>query len=161
RRTAGARGHGDVAGYRPVETQLDAAGWGRGCRQANRHNCRRSNHWYCQGTPDLRSHFLPPRSGPGSAGWNAKLLRGGGRGGWGDIGEFPRVEVYVGTQLCDAWGCVYGRARVNADGQGPLVGRRTEQEQLAQFVASIRRGARSLVLLGPAGCGKTALWSYG
>jgi DNA-binding NarL/FixJ family response regulator len=50
---------------------------------------------------------------------------------------------------------------VNVDGEEPLVGRRTEQARLQQFVASVKDRARALVLLGPAGCGKTALWSCG
>jgi AAA ATPase domain len=51
--------------------------------------------------------------------------------------------------------------RMNSDGEAPLVGRQTEQARLAELVASISHGARALVLLGPAGAGKTALWGSG
>lgn len=42
-----------------------------------------------------------------------------------------------------------------------LVGRQHEQAVLAHLAASLQDGARVLVLVGPAGAGKTALWRYG
>jgi ABC-type uncharacterized transport system YnjBCD ATPase subunit len=46
-------------------------------------------------------------------------------------------------------------------GSEPLVGRQHERAALAQLAVSVGGGARVLVLIGPAGAGKTALWSYG
>jgi hypothetical protein len=43
----------------------------------------------------------------------------------------------------------------------PLVGRWEERVELERLTASIGDGARVLLLIGPAGVGKTALWTYG
>ena len=42
-----------------------------------------------------------------------------------------------------------------------LIGRREERVELDRLATAIRDGARALVLIGPAGVGKTALWTYG
>jgi DNA-binding CsgD family transcriptional regulator/tetratricopeptide (TPR) repeat protein len=43
----------------------------------------------------------------------------------------------------------------------PLIGRLHERDELEHLAGSIHDGARALVLIGPAGVGKTALWTYG
>jgi AAA ATPase domain len=43
----------------------------------------------------------------------------------------------------------------------PVIGHRSERAALDDFVGRIAAGAAAMVLEGPAGIGKTALWSYG
>ena len=43
----------------------------------------------------------------------------------------------------------------------PLIGRLHERDELEHLASSIDDGARALVLIGPPGVGKTALWTYG
>ena len=74
------------------------------------------------------------------------------------IGETPIRVPCLMSGLC------WRRERMGQDIRSapePLIGRQHERAELGRLVTSISDGARALVLVGPAGAGKTALWTYG
>ena len=74
------------------------------------------------------------------------------------IGETPIRVPCLMSGLC------WRRERMGQDIRSapePLIGRQHERAELGRLVTSIGDGARALVLVGPAGAGKTALWTYG